>query len=93
MTEYVVTRWYRAPEILYSGGVYGKGIDLWSVGCIFYELLMRRPLFPGRDYISQLKLIVKTTLGKREFDRLSDSLKTSDIKLFMAGRLEESDER
>ena len=86
MTEYVVTRWYRAPEILYSGGVYGTGIDMWSVGCIFYELLMRKPIFPGRDYISQLKLIVNVTLGKKEMDRLSNNLKTSDIKLFMKGR-------
>ncbi|KAL4448281.1 hypothetical protein ABPG75_005500 [Micractinium tetrahymenae] len=60
MTEYVVTRWYRAPELLLSCDSYDAGIDVWSVGCILAELLQRRPLFPGKDYIDQLKLIIKT---------------------------------
>ena len=57
MTEYVATRWYRAPEIMLSWKEYTKAIDVWSVGCIFAELLGRRPLFPGKDYIHQLNLI------------------------------------
>jgi len=60
MTEYVVTRWYRAPELLLSCEHYTAAIDIWSVGCILAELLGRRPLFPGKDYVDQLKLIVKT---------------------------------
>ena len=56
-TEYVVTRWYRAPEVLLSGGRYTSAIDMWSVGCILGELLLRQPLFPGEDYLHQLKLI------------------------------------
>ena len=60
MTEYVVTRWYRAPELLLSCDSYDAGIDIWSVGCILAELLQRKPLFPGKDYIDQLKLIIKT---------------------------------
>lgn len=60
MTEYVVTRWYRAPELLLSCDTYDAGIDVWSVGCILAELLLRKPLFPGKDYIDQLKLIVAT---------------------------------
>ena len=47
MAEYVVTRWYRAPELLLSCRDYGAPIDLWSVGCILAELLGRKPLFPG----------------------------------------------
>eukprot|EP00474_Spongospora_subterranea_P009363 CRZ09821.1 hypothetical protein [Spongospora subterranea] len=57
MTEYVATRWYRAPEIMLSWKEYSKAIDMWSVGCIFGELLGRRPLFQGRDYMHQLHLI------------------------------------
>ena len=59
MTEYVVTRWYRAPELLLSCAEYGEAIDVWSVGCIFAELLGRKPLFPGKDYVHQLNLIAR----------------------------------
>ncbi|KAG2425741.1 hypothetical protein HYH02_014957 [Chlamydomonas schloesseri] len=59
MTEYVVTRWYRAPELLLSCSGYTTAIDVWSVGCIFAELLGRKPLFPGKDYVHQLSLITK----------------------------------
>lgn len=55
-TEYVVTRWYRAPELLLSCPSYSQAVDMWSVGCVLAELLGRRPLFPGRDYINQLNL-------------------------------------
>lgn len=58
LTEYVATRWYRAPEIMLSFKEYTKAIDLWSVGCIFAEMLTGRPLFPGRDYHHQLSLIL-----------------------------------
>jgi serine/threonine protein kinase len=63
LTEYVVTRWYRAPEIMLACQEYTKAIDVWSVGCIFAELLARSPLFPGEDYIAQLRLICDK-LGK-----------------------------
>jgi mitogen-activated protein kinase 1/3 len=58
MTEYVVTRPYRAPELLLGCNNYGTAIDVWSVGCIFAELLGRKTIFPGADCLSQLKLIV-----------------------------------
>lgn len=45
LTEYVVTRWYRAPELLCDSTHYGKTVDVWSVGCIFAEMLSRRPFF------------------------------------------------
>lgn len=58
MTEYVATRWYRAPEIMLSFKCYTKAIDIWSVGCIFAELLGGKPLFKGRDYVDQLNQIL-----------------------------------
>ena len=59
MTEYVVTRWYRAPELLLNSECYTPAIDMWSVGCIIAEMLGRRPLFAGKDYMDQLRLIVR----------------------------------
>lgn len=59
MTEYVVTRWYRAPELLLNSSDYTAAIDVWSVGCIFMELMDRKPLFPGRDYAHQLSLLME----------------------------------
>eukprot|EP00927_Polykrikos_kofoidii_P044094 TRINITY_DN38155_c0_g1_i1.p1 TRINITY_DN38155_c0_g1~~TRINITY_DN38155_c0_g1_i1.p1 ORF type:complete len:628 (-),score=89.54 TRINITY_DN38155_c0_g1_i1:37-1920(-) len=47
MTDYVGTRWYRAPELLCNFPRYSRPVDLWSIGCIFAELLSRRPIFPG----------------------------------------------
>ncbi|CAH1760064.1 7112_t:CDS:2 [Entrophospora sp. SA101] len=58
MTEYVATRWYRAPEIMLTFKEYTKAIDVWSVGCILAEMLNGKPLFPGRDYHHQLTLIL-----------------------------------
>ncbi|KAK9127243.1 hypothetical protein Syun_016040 [Stephania yunnanensis] len=59
MTEYVVTRWYRAPELLLSSSDYTAAIDVWSVGCIFMELMNRKPLFPGRDTSHQMRLLTE----------------------------------
>lgn len=49
MTEYVTTRWYRAPEIIVSWHRYTSAVDIWATGCILAELLARWPTFPGRD--------------------------------------------
>jgi len=57
LTEYVVTRWYRAPEVMCSSRLYDEQIDVWSVGCISAELYTRQPLFKGRNHIDQLQLI------------------------------------
>ncbi|KAL8191664.1 hypothetical protein R6Q57_028395 [Mikania cordata] len=59
MTEYVVTRWYRAPELLLNCSEYTAAIDIWSVGCILMEIALREPLFPGKDYVQQLVLITE----------------------------------
>ncbi|CAA0812141.1 Mitogen-activated protein kinase 4 [Striga hermonthica] len=59
MTEYVVTRWYRAPELLLNCSEYTAAIDVWSVGCILAEIMTREPIFPGKDYVHQLRLITE----------------------------------
>ncbi|XP_065664342.1 uncharacterized protein LOC100213301 isoform X2 [Hydra vulgaris] len=58
MTEYVATRWYRAPELMLTVHQFTKAIDMWSVGCIFAEMLGRAALFPGSNYLNQLQLIL-----------------------------------
>ncbi|GMI77170.1 hypothetical protein like AT1G07880 [Hibiscus trionum] len=65
MTEYVVTRWYRAPELLLNCLEYTAAIDIWSVGCILMEIIRREPLFAGKDYVQQLGLITQL-LGSPE---------------------------
>lgn len=57
LTEYVATRWYRAPEIMLSLSQYTKAIDIWSIGCILAEMVLREPIFCGKDYRHQLLLI------------------------------------
>ncbi|XP_077216044.1 mitogen-activated protein kinase 3-like [Tasmannia lanceolata] len=59
MTEYVVTRWYRAPELLLNSADYTAAIDVWSVGCIYMELMIKKPLFPGRDHVHQMRLLIE----------------------------------
>lgn len=53
-TDYVSTRWYRAPEVLLHSTDYSWSVDIWSVGCITGELYILRPLFPGRSEIDQI---------------------------------------
>ncbi|CAN6935552.1 unnamed protein product [Brassica oleracea] len=77
MTEYVTTRWYRAPELLLNSSTYTTAIDMWSVGCIFLELMTGRPLFPGRDHVHQFCLILELIGSPTEYDigSLNDSAK------------------
>lgn len=58
MTQEVVTQYYRAPELLMGSKHYSYAIDMWSVGCIFAELLGRRILFQAQTPIMQLELII-----------------------------------
>uniref|UniRef100_A0A8C6QZZ6 Mitogen-activated protein kinase 15 n=1 Tax=Nannospalax galili TaxID=1026970 RepID=A0A8C6QZZ6_NANGA len=60
LTEYVATRWYRAPEVLLSSRWYTPGVDMWSLGCILGEMLRGQPLFPGTSTFHQLQLILET---------------------------------
>jgi mitogen-activated protein kinase 1/3 len=81
LTEYVVTRWYRAPEIMLGCMKYTREVDMWSMGCIFAEMMSRKPLFPGQDYIDQLHLIMNA-LGAPSEQELY-FLKNARAKKFM----------
>lgn len=59
ITDYVTTRWYRAPEVIVGWSRYSSAIDMWAVGCIIAELLSRAPLFPGENTMKQLGLIIR----------------------------------
>ncbi|KAG5463901.1 hypothetical protein LSCM1_00074 [Leishmania martiniquensis] len=61
LTDYIATRWYRPPEILLGSTRYTKGVDMWSVGCILGELMLGKPIFPGRSTTNQLELICSVT--------------------------------
>lgn len=49
VTEYISTRWYRAPECLMTDGYYNNKMDIWGVGCVMFEIISLFPLFPGND--------------------------------------------
>jgi len=57
LTDYVATRWYRAPEILLGSGTYSYAVDMWAVGCILGEMLVGKPIFPGTSTMNQLEKI------------------------------------
>ena len=59
-TDYVATRWYRAPELLVGDVHYSFPVDVWAIGCVFAELISGQPLWPGRSDLDQLYLIRKT---------------------------------
>jgi serine/threonine protein kinase len=70
-TDYVATRWYRAPELCGSFfSKYTPAVDIWSIGCIFAELLTGRPLFPGKNVVHQLDIITDL-LGTPSSETLS----------------------
>ena len=81
LTEYVVTRYYRAPEVMLSSHHYTKKIDVWSVGCAFAELLSKKFLFPGENYIEQIKLIIEV-LGSQD-DKDLNFISNSSAKNFV----------
>jgi len=58
LTDYVVTRWWRAPEVVLLASEYTKSIDIWSVGCVLCELIGRKPIFCGKDHLDQIKKIL-----------------------------------
>ncbi|KAL0241444.1 hypothetical protein GEMRC1_006679 [Eukaryota sp. GEM-RC1] len=85
LTQYVATRWYRAPEVLLASpgtSNYGAAMDIWAVGCIFGELLARRALFPGTDHRNQLQTII-SVLGSpspAEIDALATGAVRNHLK-------------
>lgn len=58
-TEYISTRWYRAPECLMTDGYYENKMDIWGVGCVMFEIIALFPLFPGKDELDQVHKIHK----------------------------------
>lgn len=87
MTDYISTRWYRAPELLLGCEDYTGAVDMWSIGCIFAEMLLRKPILPGQDGENQLELIFNL-LGMpdkkfvKEFDggRLTEIFKNLSLE-------------
>jgi renal tumor antigen len=69
-TEYVATRWYRAPECILTSGTYGPPVDVWALGCVLFEALAARPLFPGKHQLDQLNQI-HSVLGTPSRDILA----------------------
>ncbi|XP_051135583.1 mitogen-activated protein kinase 20-like isoform X2 [Andrographis paniculata] len=85
-TDYVATRWYRAPELCGSFfSMYTPAIDIWGVGCIFAEVLLGRPLFPGKSVVHQLDLITDL-LGTPSTDTISGVRNEKARKYLMSMR-------
>ncbi|NXP06596.1 MK15 kinase, partial [Thinocorus orbignyianus] len=84
LTEYVATRWYRAPEILLSSQSYTKGVDMWSIGCILGELLLGKPLFPGTSTVNQIEQILRVIPTPSPEDIL---VMQSDYKVSVINRM------
>uniref|UniRef100_A0A8C5J4F6 Mitogen-activated protein kinase 15 n=1 Tax=Junco hyemalis TaxID=40217 RepID=A0A8C5J4F6_JUNHY len=84
LTEYVATRWYRAPEILLASRRYTKGVDMWSIGCILGEMLLGKPLFPGTSTMNQIEQILRVIPAPSPEDilALQSEYKASVINLY-----------
>jgi len=82
-TDYVVTRFYRAPEVVLDACHYTKSIDMWAVGCILAELIAQKPLFPGKDFKDQIVKIV-SVLGSPSSEELQWLPNDSVGRLFLA---------
>ncbi|CAG01722.1 unnamed protein product, partial [Tetraodon nigroviridis] len=79
MTGYVVTRWYRAPEVILNWMHYTQTVDIWSVGCIMAEMINGKTLFKGKDYMDQLTQIMKVTgVPGPEFVQKLDSIEAKN---------------
>ncbi|KAB0793276.1 hypothetical protein PPYR_12896 [Photinus pyralis] len=78
-TEYVATRWYRAPELLVNEPNYGAPVDIWSIGCLFAEMMTGDPLFPGDSDIDQLYITIKL-LGKPCLKHLQLMTKSDQLR-------------
>jgi len=81
LTDYIATRWYRAPEVILSWKQYTAAIDVWSVGCILAELIRRKPLLPAQNEQEQMMMITNL-IGKPSND-LIDQIEDLDNRQFM----------
>jgi len=68
VTDYVVTRWWRAPEVVLLPSAYNEKVDIWSIGCILAELMGRKPVFQGGDHLDQIKKIFQVIGSPSEAD-------------------------
>lgn len=82
MSNYVQTRWYRAPELLFRERSYGYKVDMWSIGCIFAEMLERKPFLPGKSTENQIQLIFEVLGTPKDYilyrinnDKMMDAIK------------------
>ena len=92
VSEYVATRWYRAPEILLGSRVYCQQVDVWSAGCILAELHLGRVLFPGKGSLNQVELLINLldrptkedlrSFGAEHADAVISSLSSAKTKSF-----------
>ncbi|KAM0789457.1 hypothetical protein ACM66B_000279 [Microbotryomycetes sp. NB124-2] len=81
MTQLVVTLWYRAPELLFGATEYSTAVDMWSIGCIFGELILKEPLLPGKGEIDQVSKIFKL-LGRPTEEMWPGMTKLPNVKSF-----------
>jgi len=83
MTEYVITRFYRAPEVMLSSHKYTAAVDIWSAGCTFFELIKGAPLFQPKHYLDLVKMMVQT-LGTPSGD-VMEGIMNANAKTFLKG--------
>mmetsp|Transcript_41415 Transcript_41415/g.97264 ORF Transcript_41415/g.97264 Transcript_41415/m.97264 type:complete len:602 (+) Transcript_41415:52-1857(+) len=90
LTEYVVTRWYRAPEVMLLPKQYSTALDIWAVGCIVCEILGRRAIFPGKNHVDMICRCART-LGTPTDEELTWLPKNSDAYKFLRNVCPQSD--
>ncbi|KAJ3588741.1 hypothetical protein NHX12_009595 [Muraenolepis orangiensis] len=83
MTGYVVTRWYRAPEIIFNWMHYSQSVDVWSAACILVEMITGKVIFPGHDSIDQLKKIMSLTGTPQS--SLVQKMQSTDAQSYVKG--------
>jgi len=82
LTDYVATRWYRAPELLVGSRDYDKSVDIWALGCIIPELLSGMPLFPGQTNFETLAFVLKTLGNNLTVDQQSNFKVNPSFQLY-----------
>ena len=91
MTDYVATRWYRAPELLLANEKYDAKVEVWSVGCILAEMYLRKPFLMGSDWKNQLFLILD--LMGSPSDQDTDFIENDNAKKFLGNFPKDSKEK
>jgi serine/threonine protein kinase len=80
----LICRWYRPPELLFGSRYYGSGVDIWSVGCIFAELMLRIPYLPGESDMDQLKTIFRALGTPTEEEWPVNNISECPLSFFFA---------